>query len=323
LDPQLIVEIDEQAAASLGLPGTYGSTDVVPAGAKTGPAMLVLLHGFVDAGSTAKVAARHITETMETTRIATFDIDQVLDYRSSRPMMDFDTDRWTGYKERFLAIDHVRDGEGHSFLMLHGTEPDLQWERIIKAIKGIVERFNVSLAVSFHGMPMGVPHTRPMTLTAHGTRSGLTEDYTSFFGSIKLAGSFAMFLEYRLGEAGHDAMGFAVHVPYYLAQAKYPPAAVLALQHTERATGLDLMTERLLVDSSEKTAEVEEEIRESEEAQRIISVLEQQFDEFATQVGTPGRIIDADGPIPTAEELAAEFERFLSSQDKNGGSSDD
>jgi predicted ATP-grasp superfamily ATP-dependent carboligase len=309
LDPQSIVTVDEEAVAA-----TLGREAGPGAGTRSGPVMLHALRGFVDAGATGEIAAAHLVDELESTRLATFDIDQLLDYRSKRALMTFDSDRWSDYDEPFLALDYLRDGEGMGFLLLHGAEPDLQWERVITAITGLVERFGVSLTVGFHGVPMGVPHTRPLTLTAHGTRTGLTEDYTSFFGTVKVPGSMAALLEYRLGESGHDALGFVVHVPHYLAQSRYTPAAVVALQHVERATGLDLVTPRLAAAAADATLEVEKQVRESGEVRAVVRALEEQYDSFARSVGRPSLLAEA-APIPTADELAAEFERFLQQQD--------
>ncbi len=306
LDPQGIVTVDEQAVAA-----TLGAA-AQDAGA-TGPVLVHALRGFVDAGAAGEIAAAHLADELESTRLATFDVDQLLDYRSKRALMTFDTDRWTGYDEPFLALDHVRDGDGHGFLLLHGAEPDLQWERVIAAVKGLVERFGVSLTVGFHGIPMGVPHTRPLTLTAHGTRAGLTEDYTSFFGTVKVPSSMSALLEYRLGEAGHDALGFVVHVPHYLAQSQFTPAAVVALQHVERATGLNLMTGLLAPAAADATVEVEKQVADSGEVRAVVRALEEQYDSFARAVGKPSLLAET-APIPTADELAAEFERFLQQQ---------
>ena len=313
LDPQGIVTLDEQAvAATLGT-AAAGSGGTGSGG--TGPVMLHALRGFVDAGAAGEIATAHLTGELESTRLATFDVDQLLDYRSKRALMTFDTDRWVAYDEPFLALDHLRDGDGTGFLLLHGAEPDLQWERAIAAVKGLVERFGVSLSVGFHGIPMGVPHTRPLTLTAHGTRAGLTEDYTSFFGKVKVPGSMSALLEYRLGEAGHDALGFVVHVPHYLGQSRFTPAAVLALQHVERATGLDLLTGRLAPAAAAATAEIDKQVEESREVTAVVRALEEQYDAFARQVGKPSLLADT-VPIPTADELAAEFERYLRSRDE-------
>jgi len=268
----------------------------------------------VDAGSAGEIAVEHVTEELATTRLVTFDVDQLLDYRSKRVGMTFDADRWSAYDEPYLAIDHVADREGTGFLLLHGSEPDLQWERVVAAVKGLVERFDVSLTVGFHGIPMGVPHTRPLSLTAHGTRPGLVDDYTSFFGTVRVPGSLAALLEYRLGEAGHDAIGFTVHVPHYLAQARYAPAAVVALRHVERATGLDLATGLLAEAAADATIEVEKQVGESGEVKAVVKALEEQYDAFTRSVGRPSLLAEQ-APLPTADELGAEFERFLAQQD--------
>jgi hypothetical protein len=307
-DPETIVTIDDDAVWELGLPYWPDPHE------GTGPVLLHGLRGFIDAGSVAQVAAAHVESSFESTRIATFDMDQLLDYRSKRALMTFDSDRWTDYEEPFLAVDYVRDNEGTGFLLLYGSEPDVQWERVIAAVRRIIERFGVSLTVGFHGIPMGVPHTRPLTLTAHGTRAGLTEDYTSFFGKIKVPSSLPALLEYRLGESGHDAMGFTIHVPHYLSQMQYPPAAKVALEHVERATGLDLKLDVLERDGMDITAAIESEVAGSPEVSAIVHALEEQFDRFTERVGAPGRILEADGPIPTADELAAEFEKFLAQE---------
>ncbi|MFC8599627.1 proteasome assembly chaperone family protein [Isoptericola sp. NPDC057191] len=309
LDPQSIYEVDE-AAVERVLPRR--GPDAPPTA--DGPVLLHALDGFVDAGSAAEIAVEHLTDELTTTRLVTFDVDQLLDYRSKRVGMTFDADRWSAYDEPFLALDHVADREGTGFLLLHGSEPDLQWERVVAAVKGLVERFDVSLSVGFHGIPMGVPHTRPLSLTAHGTRPGLVEDYTSFFGTVRVPGSLAALLEYRLGEAGHDAIGFTVHVPHYLAQSRYAPAAVVALRHVERATGLDLATGLLAEAAADATIEVEKQVGESTEVKAVVRALEEQYDAFTRSVGRPSLLAEQ-APLPTAEELGAEFERFLAQQD--------
>lgn len=309
LDPQSIYEVDEAAVARV-LPRRG---DDAPSTGE-GPVLLHALDGFVDAGSAGEIAVGHVTEELATTRLVTFDVDRLLDYRSKRVGMTFDADRWSSYDEPFLAIDHVADREGTGFLLLHGSEPDLQWERVVAAVKGLVERFDVSLTVGFHGIPMGVPHTRPLSLTAHGTRPGLVEDYTSFFGTVRVPGSMAALLEYRLGEAGHDAIGFTVHVPHYLAQSRYTPAAVVALRHVERATGLDLATGLLSEAAADATIEVEKQVGESAEVKAVVQALEEQYDAFTRSVGRPSLLAEQ-APLPTADELGAEFERFLAQRD--------
>lgn len=335
LDPQGIYEVDEAAVArtlgahALGDEGPFGDgepevtpgLDVVERRGTArhggGPVLLHSVRGFVDAGAAGEIAVEHLLGELATERLVTFDVDQLLDYRSKRGTMTFDSDRWVDYDGPELVIDHVTDKEGTGFLLLHGTEPDLQWERVVQAVEELVRRFGVSVSVGVHGIPMGVPHTRPMSLTAHATRSGLIEDYTSWFGSVKVPGSLAALLELRLGEAGHDALGFTMHVPHYLAQSTYPPAAVVALQHIERTTGLALGIGALDAAAVDARLEVEQQVAESGEVAAVVRALEEQYDAFSRSIGRPNLLAES-APLPTADEIGAELERFLAQQDRPG-----
>ena len=304
LEPRTLYDVDESAVAALL--GERKPGDV-------GPVLLYAIAGFMDAGSAGAVAVEHLRTTFTPTRLVTFDVDLLLDYRSKRAAMTFATDRWTDYDQPFFAIDHLRDAEGTGFLLLHGAEPDLHWERVIEALLGLIDRFAVSLTVGFHGMPMGIPHTRPLSLTAHATRTELLGDHTAWFGTVRVPASLGALLEFRLGAAGHDAVGYTVHVPHYLSQATYPPAAVAALNAVERLTGLDLAVCGLSKAAREATEEVSRQVGESEEVAAVVHALEDQYDAFTRSVGRKSLLAEA-GPIPTAEELGAEFERFLAQQ---------
>ncbi len=302
LDPREIYEVDDEAVA-----GLLGDSN------DAGRVLLHAVTGFVDAGSAGELAVDHLMAQFPVTRLVTFDVDQLLDYRSKRASMTFRSDRWSDYEEPYLVLDHVRDAEGTGFLVLHGAEPDLQWERVIAALRGLIERFGVGLTVGLNGIPMGIPHTRPLSVTAHGTRPALLGEHTAWFGTVKVPASLSALLELRLGRAGHDAMGFTVHVPHYLAQAAYPPAAVVALESVARATGLDLAPDRLADAAREASEEVERQVHESDEVAAVVRALEEQYDAFARSLGRSSLLAES-GPIPTADELGAEFERFLAQQ---------
>src|SRR5690606_12607372 len=185
----------------------------------------VLMHslrGFVDAGHAGRIVTRHILDESEPVRVADFDIDRLLDYRSRRPEMVFSVNEWTGYDEPHLSLDMVTDAAGTPFLLLHGFEPDVLWERYIKAVRNVVERLKVDLTVGAHGIPMASPHTRPLTATLHGTKAELLPQTLSFFGTVTVPASASNLLEYRFGQWGLDNVNAVVHVPHYLAQSSYP-----------------------------------------------------------------------------------------------------
>ncbi|MFC8192262.1 proteasome assembly chaperone family protein [Cellulomonas sp. NPDC057328] len=303
LDPRGIYDVDVQVAERL---------DARAAGGR-GPVLLHAVRGFVDAGQAGQLAAEHLLSAGTGERLVTFDVDQLLDYRSRRPVMTFDGDGWTDYAAPELAVDLLEDAAGVPFLLLHGVEPDTQWERWVAAVRQVVERFDVPLVVGVHGIPMGVPHTRPASVTAHATRAELVADHTSFFGTVQVPASAAALLELRLGEQGHDALGFAVHVPHYLAQSAYPTAGVTALRQVERATGLDLAVAALEPAAEEAMREVERQVAQAPEVASLVEALEEQYDAFTRSIGRTSLLAQTTD-LPTAEEIGAELERFLAEQ---------
>ncbi|GLW96508.1 PAC2 family protein [Microtetraspora sp. NBRC 16547] len=278
------------------------------------PVLLYHFEGFVDAGGAGRLALGHLLSELDHRLIATFDVDRLLDYRSRRPVMTFDGDHWADYDTPELAVYLADDVTGTPFLIMTGPEPDREWELFTEAVGMLVTQLGVGKLVTVHGIPMGVPHTRPLGLTAHGSRPELVAGPPSPFGKVQVPGSIAALIELRLGAKGHDALGYAVHVPHYLAQAEYHQAAVAALEAVTRGTGLVFPTEALR-DAAEKTnREIEEQIQASDELSSAIQGLEQQYDAFQSGAERENLLAE-DTPMPTGDELAAQFEAFLAERD--------
>ncbi|MEV4009643.1 PAC2 family protein [Nonomuraea angiospora] len=278
------------------------------------PVLLYHFDGFVDAGAAGRLALGHLLAELEHRVVATFDVDRLLDYRSRRPIMTFDTDRWVECESPELAVHVAKDATGTQFLVMSGPEPDREWELFTKAVSDLVERLKVSKIVTLHGIPMAVPHTRPLGLTMHASRPELINSQTSAFGRVQVPGSVAALLEFRLGAQGHDALGYAIHVPHYLAQAEYPTAAVTGLEAVTRGTGLVFPMDGLRDAARRTTTEIEDQIQASTELSTAIKGLEQQYDAFAGGAERENLMAETT-PMPTGDELAAQFERFLAERD--------
>ena len=196
------------------------------------------------------------------------------------------------------------------------AEPDTQWERFAAAVEQLVRRLDVRLVVTMAGIPMAVPHTRPIGVTVHGTRSKLTEGRGSLFAAADVPGSAVALTEYRLGQAGHRGDGFAVHVPHYLARAEYPQAARVLVDHLAVATGL-LSTEALTT-AAERTG-ADRRAGGGLGVAQVVAALERQYDTVVS--GGVGSVPGAGlgGTLPSADELAAEVERFLAGHDGEDG----
>lgn len=279
------------------------------------PVLVVALTGFVDAGAATKIATDHLLDILEHHVVGRFDVDQLHDYRARRPVMTFAENRWADVLPPRLELHRVVDAAGTPFLLLVGPEPDVQWERFMAAVVQIVERFGVRLTVELAAIPMTVPHTRPTGLTAHATRAELVTAQQPWVGTFKVPASAVDLLELRLGEVGHDAMGFAAHVPHYVAQADYPDAAAVLLEHVDAVTGLVLPSGELREAGVRTREQIDSQVAESGDVAAVVAALERQYDAYAGAQSRTNLLAGSGEPLPSADEIAAAFERFLAQRE--------
>jgi hypothetical protein len=280
----------------------------------SGLVMMHALDGFLDAGSAAQIAANHLVETLEGGIVARFDVDLLHDYRARRPPMVFVEDHYESYTAPELVLHRLLDSTGSPFLLLAGPEPDVMWERFIAAVGQLTERLNVRLVVGLGGVPMTIPHTRPTTLTAHGTRSELVKRTNVWRGNLRVPGSAAALLEMRLGEQGKDAIGFVAHVPHYLASVEFPQASAALLDAVSEETGLLLPVGSLHQAGVTRLREIDAQLADDPQAIGVVRALEEQYDSFVASQ-QQGELGSDDVNVPTGEELGAELERFLAQLD--------
>lgn len=276
------------------------------------PTMVYALDGFLGAGSAPRLAAAHLAEQPGEV-LASFDIDDYYDYRARRPPMVFDRDHYTDYEDPTLQVRLQRDEAGRPYLLLAGPEPDFRWEQFITQVHEVIEEYDVDLSVGMGAVPMGVPHTRPLMITAHGNRSELVDRRNLWSGQLMVPASAQALLEYRLGEWGHDAVGYVVHVPQYLAQVDYPTASIALLEAVVQRTGLEFDLEPLRARQAEAIADIEQQIRDQDGGE-VLAGLEEQYDAF-TRGATESLLAD-DDKLPSGDEIGRQFEQFLARIDR-------
>ncbi|NYD79544.1 proteasome assembly chaperone family protein [Arthrobacter cupressi] len=277
--------------------------------------MLVGFTGFADAGHVVRQVNAELLDALDAETMAVFDADQLIDYRSRRPQISFVEDHLEDYKAPVLALYRLYDGLGQPFLLLAGFEPDLQWERFARAVLGIVETLQVKLVTWIHSIPMPVPHTRPLGVTVHGNRPELVEGISTWKPTVDVPAAVGHVLEYRLSEAGHPVAGYVIHVPHYLADAEYPPAAVAALEYLGAATALMLPTDRLREAGREVGRQIAEQVEASEEVRQVVANLESRYDDKAEGQVRRSLLADENDELPDADELGAAVEAYLARKD--------
>jgi hypothetical protein len=271
------------------------------------PVLVHLCDGYMDAGAAGRTVAETMLAELEHEVLVEFDVDQLHDYRSRRPTATFDTDTWTGVQDFVLRIEVVTDLSGHRFLLLHGPEPDTQWNRFIAAVLEVCRELGVETLLTGHGVPVAVPHTRPTLITTHATDRSLATGNPSWIDRIDVPAGISGVLEYRAGEAGLTAIGFVAHVPHYLAQSTFHQAAVAIMRRFAERAALDLPAGVLEELVSTNNASIDAEVMADNDLPALVHALEEQYEKVA-------RVPSEN--LPSADEIGAAVEAYLAEQEK-------
>ncbi|AMB58557.1 proteasome assembly chaperone family protein [Microterricola viridarii] len=277
------------------------------------------LTGFADAGGAVGQFTEYLLGTINHVVVAEFDADLLLDYRSRRPIIYFDEDHLTDYQPPALRVHLARDELGQPFLMLAGFEPDFRWEQFSQALLDLVDRFGVASTTWVHSIPMPVPHTRPIGVTVSGNRDDLTSAMSVWRPHTQVPANALHLVEYRLAEQGRPTVGFILLIPHYLADTEYPAAAISALESVSAATGLIFPTDRLREANREFLGKIDAQVAENGELAKLVGVLEERHDSYMAGTTLRSPLTDEDGELPSADEIAAELEKFLAFKRHNDG----
>jgi hypothetical protein len=276
--------------------------------------MVAGLTGFADAGSAVSQFSEYLLSTLDHRVIASFDNDALLDYRARRPTIYFDQDHLTDYRPAELNLYLVHDELGHPFLLLTGYEPDFQWERFTAAVLQLIDRYRVKTTTWVHAIPMPVPHTRPIGVTVSGNRTELIDTFSVWRPHTQVPANALHLVEYRLQEMGHPTVGFVLLIPHYLSDTTFPLAAVSALESISAATSLIFPTDRLREEGREFVARIDDQVEGNAELQKLVGTLEERHDSYMEDNPLRSPLTDEDGLLPTADDIAAELEKFLATR---------
>lgn len=299
IDPRELYELhDDEFDVPLGLPLIAG------------------LSGFTDAGSTIAQVADNIFANFEHKLVVEFLNDELLDYRSRRPVMFFERDHIESYEPAVLGIYLVHDEANQPFLYLHGYEPDFKWEAFVAALKQVFSIYAVSSVTWVHSIPFPAPHTKPIGMTVSGNRRELIDSISEWKPSTQVPGNVLHLMEYEIGGSGMPMAGLVLLIPHYLGDSDYPQAAITAFEQLTAATGLVFRTDPLREENARFMRKLNKQLEENVDLQRMVSTLEQGY---ATSEIAPGQtpLVKPAKKVPSADEIAAELEDYLASRQRN------
>ncbi len=247
----------------------------------------------------------HLLNLVPTETLASFDSDQLLDFRSRRPAVRITDGVLGGLTWPRIQLRVGRDPGGRDVLILTGPEPDMRWKAFVSAIVSLATHLGTRLVVGVGAFPAPVPHTRPVRLAAVATDGELAEKVGFMPGSLEVPGGIHAALQEGFNEAGIPAVGVWARVPHYVAAMPYPAASAALVECLTAVAGLDLDAKDLHDAAALARSRIDELIAASEEHAEMVRQLEASAD---AEVNVAP--IDLSN-LPTGDELAAELERFL------------
>ncbi len=277
--------------------------------------MLAMLSGFTDSGQTISQLSEHLFAHLDNELLVRFSNDELLDYRSRRPLLYFEKDHIDSYEPPVLGLYLVYDEAGSPFLLLEGYEPDFKWDAFAEAVGDLVDRFEVSSMTWVHSIPFPIPHTRPVGITVSGNRADLVDRYSEWKPQTQVPGNVIHLLEYRLGKTGLTTTGFVLLVPHYLADNEVPAAALSGLELMTAATGLVFPTDEIRERAAKFAQKVNAQLEENVELAKLVATLEQSYSSGSGPSRSP--IGKPQTAPPSADEIAEELEKYLANMSKD------
>ncbi|MFV0451652.1 MAG: PAC2 family protein [Propioniciclava sp.] len=269
--------------------------------------LVITMQNYADAGHASRQLNDQFLQHLPNKLLGTFDADQLVDYTAHRPAITFDKTHFTDYHAPEIALHQVTDTDGRDFLLLAGPEPALQWERVAATIGHVVAQLEVTRTVLVQTMPSPAPHTRPVVVSRYGSDPALVTE-PPVLGTFALRAPFSALLMLRMGEAGQPVHGLLAHVPHYLTETDFPPAASALLTAIQDTTQLRLPFNGLDAASTTVRRAIDAQIADNDEMRTLIGALEEQFDTFTESTGV---VPPSEQQLPNAEEIGARFEDFL------------
>ena len=274
------------------------------------PVLVVAMEGWVDAGLGAANAVASLTEHPPATDLVTFDSDHFLDLRARRPMVRIVDGVTTELEWPRTQLRHGHDQAGADMLFLVGPEPDYHWRAFVDAVVQLCLRHGVRLVVGLGAFPAAAPHTRPVRLaaTAPPGSAELLAQVGVVQGELEVPAGVLSALEVALGDAAVPTISLWARVPHYVSAMPFPMASAALVDGLAAISGLQLDSTALRAAGDRARNQVDELIAGNPEHVAMVAKLEEVID------SSEGNALGLH-EVPSADELAAELERFLRGED--------
>jgi len=272
------------------------------------PVMILALEGWIDAGTAAAGAMGAILDGIDTEPLATFNTDVLLDHRARRPMMNLVEGHVESLNWPAIEVRGGIDEAGNHVVLVLGAEPDHAWARFCSAVTDLALELDVRMVIGLGAYPAPVPHTRDTHLALTSPSKELLDSYTGFFrGTIEVPAGIQSAIEMGAHEAGISSVALWAQVPHYISGMHYPAGSLALVEGLGRLAGLSFPTAALAIEMASTRHRLDELVSGNTQHEEMLRQLEEVAD------ASPANNL---GPLPTGDQIADEFEKFLRDQEQ-------
>lgn len=268
------------------------------------PIMVIALRGWFDIAEAATDALDELLADRVAPVVASIDPDPFFDFTQERPHTELDEDdlRTIRWPENEFRLARFPSG-AHDLVVLSGVEPHVRFRTFADAVVEVVRGLNCEVVVTVGAAAEAVPHSRAPLVVGSSTNPGLVRalglsrpQYQGVTGMVGV-------LQVRLDEVGLAAVSLRVGVPHYLGNAKHPQSSAALLRHLEHVLGVPTGHQALAEEAMRWRTLHDEAVAEDPQAAAYVEMLEHDYD------------LRAEASMPSGDDLAAQFERFLREQE--------
>lgn len=274
------------------------------------PVAPILVVALEDASAVGHARAAAVSSLLQQTRrelLASFDSDQLLDYRSFPPALTTAGVLNSGIAWPEIRLELANDTHQQDWLLLHGPSPTYRWQSFGAELAELVYQTGARLAVTLGATSAPVPHTRPCRVLAAGTSTELLDQLHPYsMAPLTVTAEIEHTIAWRLGTETIPTVSLSVQVPSYLANAPYPPASAALLDTLSAISGLSIDTNRLHTAATQAQQRIDEHLAGDQAHMRRVRALERHFDQ-----ATNGDYHHSTTQQPADDDLADELSRCL------------
>jgi proteasome assembly chaperone (PAC2) family protein len=273
------------------------------------PVLVIALRGWFDVAGVATGALEWCIQERSVTVVASIDPDPFFDFTQERPetFIDEDGDRHIRWPENDFLVVRFPEGS-RDLVLMSGVEPHLHWTTFADCIVEAAQQLKCSVVVTVGAAAEGVPHTRSPQVFGSTTNGALARrlglSRPQYQGPTGVVGV----IQERLDREGLTGVALRVGVPHYLSNAQHPKSSAALLRHLEHVLGVPT-AHGMMYEEIQRWEELHDAaVDGDQQTEHYVKMLEEEYDRRT------------EASVPTGDDLAAEFERFLREENGNDDS---